>query len=97
MGRLAHPRSSRSSETMYKEIFCRNAQDLSKGILSELSTSALEYQNVAEVTRTLCDQHRVIVRKLFWLRDVAGLCFTNLVTELVCWPSTFDGMTAIAG
>ena len=59
---------------MYKEIFCRNAQDLSKGILSELSTtSALEYQNVAEVTRTLCDQHRVIFRKLFWLRDVAGL------------------------
>ena len=80
---------------MYKEILYSGPL---KRHPSEFSTtSALEYQNVAEVTRNLCDQHRVIFRKIVWLRDVAGLCFTTLVTGLVCWPSTFDGMTAIVG
>ena len=54
---------------------------------------------MAKATRTLSGQKRDTFRRLVqvWWRDVAGLCFTPLVTGLACWPSTFDGMTAIVG
>ena len=54
---------------------------------------------MAEATRTLCGQQKDIFQRLVqvWWRDVAGLCFKPLVTGLACWPSTFDGMTAIVG